>query len=141
MERHPCAKETLIALRQATAEYGPDMLLLNGRDLVSRQFPHREKQIGDIFLRDTIGIATTQWPVLFTRGNHDGYGPLANRLQRFAQPQHPDGYYQLLRLGPLALLMLDTGTDKDDGDEILHGTGAYQTLSETPTAVAGRGRC
>ncbi len=115
--------KTLDALRKATAAYGPDLLMLNG-DLVRGNF-HSEEGLGNVFLRGGSGVGAGPWPVVLARGNHEGYGPLANRLPRFAAPQHPEGYYQLLRLGPVALLVLDTGTDKEDDAEILHGTGAY----------------
>lgn len=124
---HQQAK-TLVALRQATEAYAPDLLVLNG-DIVLGNF-QTEAQFAEVFLREAKGVATTRWPVLFTRGNHDGYGPLANHLPRFVKPQQPEGYFQLLRVGPLALLLLDTGTDKTDDADILHGTGAYEPYRE-----------
>jgi hypothetical protein len=73
------------------------------------------------------GWATTR-PLLFVPGNHDVRGAHARDL-RDCLAGGPDAslpYNVARRLGPLALLTLDTGEDKPDAHPVFAGTAAYE---------------
>jgi hypothetical protein len=126
---------TLTALRQATTTFGPDLVILNG-DHVPDQF----KVPGDLastFLTEARGVASSRWPTLQVRGNHEARGPLAYELPRYSPPQEGTGYHSLLRLGPVALLTLDTGEDKE-GPETYGGLGEFTAYREVQARWLGR---
>ena len=102
--------ETLAALREATAVFAPDVLLING-DVPKDQFMH-EKDLANGFLNSARNVVG-RWPVIFVRGNHDTRGLAARSLPRFSPKPRPEGYVNVLRYGPLGIIVLDTGEDKD----------------------------
>ncbi|NKB71623.1 MAG: hypothetical protein GKR89_31500 [Candidatus Latescibacteria bacterium] len=68
-------------------------------------------------------------PLLFSNGNHDVRGRRAREAVKcfVSCPESAElPYNQALRLGPLALLTLDTGEDKPDRHPVFAGTAAYQ---------------
>jgi 3',5'-cyclic AMP phosphodiesterase CpdA len=106
--------ETLAALRRTTAAFAPDALVVNG-DVPHDQF-RCIQDLADNFLNPTKGATGPQWPVIFVRGNHDARGVAAHALPRFAPTSQPEGYVNLLRYGPIGIIILDTGEDKDGPD-------------------------
>jgi hypothetical protein len=100
--------ETVGALRAATAAYSPDCVVMNG-DI--HDF-NQSVDLPNACLRTTGGgISMPDWPMIFSRGNHDMRGYFAERLPQFLPPQANDGYYGVYRIGPVAMIILDTGED------------------------------
>lgn len=114
--------KTLEALAGATDAFAPDLLVLNG-DFVADQFSKEKDFGGTFFGLDSGSPAWPRRPVCFVRGNHDARGPLAREISRFSPRPEPAGYQGLLRLGPVAILRLDTGDDKE-------GPGVYGDLGD-----------
>jgi 3',5'-cyclic AMP phosphodiesterase CpdA len=50
---------------------------------------------------------------LYSRGNHDVRGALARRLPEFMPRALEHGYQNVLRMGPVGIVVLDTGEDKE----------------------------
>lgn len=107
-------EKTVDALRAATAKFAPDCVVLNG-DI--NDFNQAEA-LSNACLRPTGGgIAMPDWPMVYARGNHDLRGFFARNLPKYMPPQAHDGYYGLLRLGPVAMLVLDTGEDGKERED------------------------
>ena len=82
------------------------------------------------------GWASTR-PLLFVPGNHDVRGQRARELSAGlgswpGQTELP--YNFALRLGPIALVGLDTGEDKPDAHPVFAGTAAYEPYRELQAA-------
>jgi predicted phosphodiesterase len=68
-------------------------------------------------------------PLLFARGNHDTRGPAARSLQEYVPV--PEGrYYYARDHGPVHLLVLDTGEDKDDNTNVYSRLNRFKTYRE-----------
>lgn len=119
---------TLRALDKFTDELAPDLLVWNG-DMVGDQFDD-EADFADTFLPRTEGFAPAAKRVLlFNRGNHDARGKLARHLPQYAPRARADGYHNLVRVGPVAVITLDTGDDKE-GPEIYGDLGEFAAYRE-----------
>lgn len=70
----------------------------------------------------------TSRPLLFVPGNHDVRGAAARELDGClaAGPDASLPYNVARRIGPVALLTLDTGEDKPDEHPVFAGTAAYE---------------
>jgi 3',5'-cyclic AMP phosphodiesterase CpdA len=67
--------------------------------------------------------------MLFSRGNHDVRGPGARHLQAYFPKSLGSGYQNLLRIGPVAIIVLDTGEDKE-GPQIYGDLGEWALYRE-----------
>lgn len=68
-------------------------------------------------------------PLLFARGNHDTRGPAARSLADYLPI--PDGrFYYARDHGPVHLLVLDTGEDKDDNTNVYSRLNRFKTYRE-----------
>lgn len=75
---------------------------------------NNEFQVVNHLLRPISRLLGGARPFVFVRGNHDARGAYARQLDRFLDLNgHP--YVGLFRRGPAAILVMDTGEDKDDG--------------------------
>ena len=73
-------------------------------------------------------------PLLFARGNHEYRGVMARRLREaFAPYADTDAYHAAFDLGPLSLLILDSGEDKVDSHR------EYCDLLECEALIAQEG--
>lgn len=71
----------------------------------------------DPIIAGGIGPST---PFVFARGNHDTRGPFARELARYV-PVEEGRFYYTRDLGPVHLLVLDTGEDKPDSTQVYAG--------------------
>lgn len=122
-------QQTLTALHKRVAEIAPDFLVWNGDTCNDFDAKDDPLQIvlnpgGDV----RRGWATER-PLLFVPGNHDVRGQRARELSAGlsgwpGQTELP--YNFAVRLGPIALVGLDTGEDKPDAHPVFAGTAAYE---------------
>lgn len=105
-------KDTAAALVKATDAFTPDLLVLNG-DIVGDQFNKESDFTESLLGLDNGSELWSKRPVAFVRGNHDARGSIARELPRFAPRPRIDGYHGAYRIGPVAVIQLDTGDDKE----------------------------
>ena len=110
-------QDTLTALHEQTSAIKPDFLFINGD--ISNQIAS-EKEAVDLYL-NPYGLPFAQnYPMLFSRGNHDVRGAAARELPRFVAVPDNEFHYSF-RHGPLGILVLDTGEDKPDSHPVYAG--------------------
>lgn len=124
------------ALAARIDDLDPDVLVWNG-DVCDR-FEHDSDPV-EVLLRPGAtgpepsdgGWASTR-PLLYVRGNHELRGPKARDVPRILAPGPDAGlpYNSALRVGPLAVVTLDTGEDKPDHHPVFGGTAAYEPYRE-----------
>ncbi len=128
---------TIDALHQRVEALAPDVLLWNGdtcNDFDAKDDPMQ------IVLNPGRNVAkgwATERPLLFVPGNHDVRGQRARELTAGLSgwPNQSDAPYNFaLRLGPIALVGLDTGEDKPDAHPVFAGTAAYEPYREHQAA-------
>ena len=121
--------QSLAALQQRVEALNPDLLIWNGDTCNDFDEQDRPEQILLNPLSDTTrGFAATR-PLVYVPGNHDVRGVRAREVLRGlpAWPGQTDlPYNQALRLGPLAMFLLDTGEDKPDAHPVFAGTASYE---------------
>jgi acid phosphatase type 7 len=127
--------DTLKLLFAALARQPADFTVWNGDLFNTVDSP---EQIVRQVLRPTGAPYAAQRPVFFVPGNHDRRGQAAHggMLSNFCTPwsEGPLGYNFLLRQGPLALIGMDTGEDKEDDHPYLARTTdfkAYRLAQQT----------
>ncbi len=76
-------------------------------------------------------------PLLLVRGNHDVRGPYAWQFSDYIATPHGRPFYSF-RTGPVAVLCLDTGEDKDDDHPSFHGRAAFEPLRREQAAWIAR---
>ena len=122
-------RATIDALHTRVAAVDPDVLLWNGdtcNDFDAQDVPMQ------IVLNPAQDIAkgwASTRPLLFVPGNHDVRGQRARELAAGLSgwPDQSELPYNFaLRLGPIALVGLDTGEDKPDTHPVFAGTAAYE---------------
>lgn len=103
-----------------------DMLILNGDIASSSNSPD------DILLTYRIAYAVTQGsvPCVISRGNHDLRGRYAEKLTEFLPTDNGRSYFSV-RLGPVWILVLDCGEDKEDWHKEYSGTVAFHQFRES----------
>ncbi|QEG01786.1 Calcineurin-like phosphoesterase [Stieleria maiorica] len=121
--------ETIRVLHGEIEKLRPDALIWNGDSCNDFDASDSPEQI----LLNPAQDANLAWagtrPLLFSNGNHDVRGQRAREvIKSFAGcPESTElPYNQALRLGPLALITLDTGEDKPDSHPVFAGTAAYE---------------
>jgi predicted phosphodiesterase len=83
-----------------------------------------EEQLFRKWLTPTIAALGPAKPLLYARGNHELRGPFARALSGYVPT--PEGHFYFARdLGPIHLVVLDTGEDKPDD------TNVYAQLNRT----------
>ena len=102
----------------AAKAFGPiDLLLLNG-DLI-------DYCLNVVKFRNVYKLCTAltggSIPVVFSRGNHDMRGPIAEKYTEYIPTQNGNTYYTF-RLGRIWGVILDCGEDKPDSHEAYGGT-------------------
>jgi 3',5'-cyclic AMP phosphodiesterase CpdA len=126
-------KATLDALHARVAAVDPDVLVWNGdtcNDFDAQDDPMQ------IVLNPNGDLAkgwASERPLLFVPGNHDVRGQRARELSAGLSgwPDQSELPYNFaLRLGPVALVGLDTGEDKPDAHPVFAGTAAYEQYRE-----------
>lgn len=124
---------TLDALYERVVAQDPDVLVWNGD--TCNDFDAKDDPLQIVLnpQRDiTKGWAARQ-PLLFVPGNHDVRGQRARELSAGLSgwPDQTELPYNFaLRLGPVALVGLDTGEDKPDAHPVFAGTAAYEPYRE-----------
>ena len=80
-----------------------------------------EAQVWDKWLSPLIrtGIRHST-PLVFARGNHETRGPFSRELERYV-PVEEGRFYFTRDIGPVHLLVLDTGEDKPDSTQVYAG--------------------
>ncbi len=142
-------KNTVAALASRVNEVDPDAVLWNGDACDTFDDPDQLARIclspgqgeGD---PASGGWASTR-PLFFTFGNHDARGESARVLPEVltpwpSDPTDPDGltttpanggrYCFTKRIGPVAIICLDTGEDKPDARDVWGGMAAYEPYRE-----------
>ena len=77
-----------------------------------------EAQVWDRWLSPLINGALHQsTPLILARGNHDTRGPFARELTRYV-PIEENRFYFSRDIGPVHLLVIDTGEDKPDSTQV-----------------------
>lgn len=122
-------EQTIAALHQRIAEVAPDLLIWNGDTCNDFDAKDDPMQIVLNPAKDVSRGWASKWPLVFVPGNHDVRGERAREL--FAglsgwpgQTELPYNFAQ--RIGPVALVGLDTGEDKPDAHPVFAGTAAYE---------------
>ncbi len=125
-------RATLAALHTRVAEVDPDVLIWNGDTCNDFDAQDAPMQI----VLNPAGDVSQGWaaerPLLFVPGNHDVRGQRARELclGLSGWPGQELPYNFALRLGPVALVGLDTGEDKPDAHPVFAGTAAYEPYRE-----------
>lgn len=95
-----------------------DFVLLNG-DMFN-SLKDGESQIVDHLLNPIADLFATQTPFIFARGNHEARGEYARQLPGYINGQEHKFYYSF-QLGPMYVIMLDSGEDKEDDNPAYGG--------------------
>lgn len=128
---------TLDALHERVAAVDPDILVWNGD--TCNDFDAKDDPMQIVLnpqRNPAKGWASTR-PLLFVPGNHDVRGQRARELSAglSSWPDQSELPYNFaLRLGPVALVGLDTGEDKPDAHPVFAGTAAYEPYREQQAA-------
>lgn len=128
---------TLDALHERVAAVDPDVLVWNGDTCNDFDAKDDPMQIVLNPRRDPDKEWASERPLLFVPGNHDVRGQRARELSAGLSgwPDQSDLPYNFaLRLGPVALVGLDTGEDKPDAHPVFAGTAAYEPYREQQAA-------
>lgn len=88
-----------------------DFILLNG-DIANGAESRREFLK---ILKIAGNAAKGEIPVVYARGNHENRGPAAAELAQYTGCSGAGNFYFEVRLGPVWMLVLDCGEDKEDG--------------------------
>lgn len=130
-------RATLDALHKRLADIEYDVLLWNGDTCNDFDAHDDPMQIVLNPGRDTTRGWASQRPLLFVPGNHDVRGQRARELSAAlsgwpGQTELP--YNFAIRLGPVALVGLDTGEDKPDAHPVFAGAAAYEPYRKQQAA-------
>jgi len=128
--------QTLRTLHDRLDALDPDVLVWNGD--TCNDFDAQDDPLQIVL--NPAGDAQRGWaaqrPLLFVPGNHDVRGARARELSAGLSgwPGQPDLPYNFaVRLGPIALVGLDTGEDKPDAHPVFAGTAAYEPYRQMQT--------
>ena len=104
--------DALQAVQKLTDEFAPELLVWNG-DLVADQYMHETDLVSAVLGVGRHRDPASTRPMLFARGNHDVRGAYARQLPEYLPRPLEYGYQNLLRIGPVGIIVLDTGEDKE----------------------------
>lgn len=130
-------RATLDALHARIDAIAPDVLLWNGDTCNDFDAHDDPMQIVLNPGRDITKGWAAERPLLFVPGNHDVRGQRARELSAGLSgwPNQAELPYNFaLRLGPVALVGLDTGEDKPDAHPVFAGTAAYEPYRKQQAA-------
>ncbi len=128
---------TLDALHARVVTIDPDVLVWNGDTCNDFDAKDDPMQIVLNPQKDVAKGWAAGRPLLFVPGNHDVRGQRARELSAGLSgwPDQSELPYNFaLRLGPVALVGLDTGEDKPDAHPVFAGTAAYEPYREQQAA-------
>jgi Icc-related predicted phosphoesterase len=108
--------ESFPELLKVNASNHFDFAFLNG-DIFDFQ-KDEEQIINNLITPCTNGFATKR-SMLFVRGNHELRGKFARDLHNYFS--FPDGHYFTYQCGPVFMIALDTGEDKEDNNPVYSG--------------------
>ena len=112
-DSHNRINEAIHAVRKYEEKYGCiDFLLVNG-DITN--YTHKIEDYTNLY-QLTGTITQGKIPVIFSRGNHDTRGIMAEKMEHYT-PTYLGCSYFTFTLGNLWGLVLDCGEDKDDSHE------------------------
>ncbi len=90
-----------------------------------------EAQVWDNWLTPMIRSGIRQsTPLIFARGNHETRGPFARELSKYV-PVEEGRFYYARDIGPVHLLVLDTGEDKPDSTQVYAGLNQLEAYRNT----------
>ncbi len=113
---------TLAGVTTRLAEAKPQLTFWNG-DIFDDV--RSDEQIVQNVMRPAGAPYAASAPVCFVSGNHDVRGIHARSLEQFVQV--PGGTrHHVIRHGPIAFIVLDTGEDKPDSHAVYAGLGAFE---------------
>lgn len=121
--------QTLLGLHERLDTLAPDLLVWNGDTCNDFDAADDPLQIVLNPANEPSRGWAAERPLLFVPGNHDVRGVRARELSTGLSgwPGQADLPYNFaLRLGPIALVGLDTGEDKPDEHPVFAGTAAYE---------------
>jgi acid phosphatase type 7 len=125
--------QTVCSLHVQIEKLQPDLLIWNGDTCKDFNAEDAPAQIMLNPANDLNKAWAATRPLLFSNGNHDVRGQRAREAVKcfVSCPESTElPYNQALRLGPLALITLDTGEDKPDHHPVFAGTAAYEPYRE-----------
>lgn len=102
-----------------------DLLIMNG-DMVS-YITDIETALSSVF--GTVPELVADVPSVWVRGNHETRGRDAAAMKQYA-PTPTGEPYHLLRQGPVAILVLDAGEDKPDGNAEYSGMADFDSYRQ-----------
>ena len=142
-------EKTIAALADRIHTLNPDALIWNGDAANTFDSPQQTARIcltpGQKISDPASGGWASTRPLFFTLGNHDARGKSARTLPEVITPwplDHgdPSGlaptpfaagrYCFVKRIGPVAVVCLDTGEDKPDSRDVWGGMAAYEPYRE-----------
>ncbi len=142
-------EKTVSALATRINQINPDAVLWNGDAANSFNTPQQTARIcltpGQKADHPSSGGWASTRPLFFTLGNHDARGQAARALPEIMTPWPMDQgdpagiaptaygagrYCFVKRIGPLAIVCLDTGEDKPDSRDVWGGMAAYEPYRE-----------
>lgn len=107
------ARDSLLRLHFADTPRGKyDFVLFNG-DMSS--YLRSEDDIFKSYMNSAVELFARETPLYFARGNHENRGIMATEFIDYF-PTSTGAPYYLFRHGPAAILVIDGGEDKPDGD-------------------------
>jgi len=93
-----------------------------------------ETQVWDRWLSPIINGALHQSiPLMLARGNHDTRGPFARELAKYV-PIEENRFYFSRDIGPVHLLVVDTGEDKPDSTQVYASLNHFEAYRHTELA-------
>ncbi len=106
-----------------------EMIILNGDIL---QDPGTESLIVDTLLKPAADLFAARIPFLLARGNHEIRGAFSRKLRNYVDT--PDNrYYYSLKHGPVYLVVLDVGEDKEDSHWAYSGLNSFEGYRDEQT--------
>ncbi|TWI85024.1 purple acid phosphatase-like protein [Lacibacter cauensis] len=106
-----------------------DYVFLNG-DMFND--PESEEQVIELTIKPCAETFAAQKPMIFVRGNHDIRGQFARETIDYLS--FPNGAYFTYRHGPVFVIVLDTGEDKEDTAAVYSGLVDFENFRRTQAA-------
>jgi len=116
--------ESFAALAKYQNSVNKDFIFLNG-DMFNWQID--EDQLVDHLLKPLCEVySAAEIPFIFSRGNHETRGQFARQLGDYFDGREQKFYYSFQK-GPLYVIVLDSGEDKDDAHAEYGGIVSFDT--------------